>query len=68
MMKARWQKIENIFNQAVELPLNQRNAFVKSNCQTDSAMKEEILSLIEKDAKESDFLNENCFLIGLQLL
>ncbi len=49
MTPDRWKKIEDIFNQAVELPLNERPTFLQGICGTDKELLLEIESLLQQD-------------------
>ncbi|MCU1257484.1 MAG: pknB 23 [Bryobacterales bacterium] len=50
---ARWQLAERIFHEAVERPANQRLAFVDSSCGGDEEIRNEVVSLLEAEARDS---------------
>jgi len=49
MTPDRWKKIEEIFNQAVELPLAERSMFLKRICGNDQELFIEVDSLLQQD-------------------
>ncbi len=53
MTSGRWQQIEAIFGQAVELPLDERVAWVEKECAGDSEIRREVLSLLASDEGRS---------------
>ncbi len=67
MQTGRWQKIEEIFYQAVALPANERQSFVTENC-GDAELCREINALLFEDSQDETFLNEPIFSVGLQLI
>lgn len=46
---AHWERLQDLFSRAIELPANERESFVRRECQDDAAMAEEVLSLIACD-------------------
>lgn len=68
MQEFRWHKIEDIFNRAVGLPAAERKSFVESECGSDKVLCSEIISLVEGDSRENDFLNEPVFALGAEIL
>jgi serine/threonine protein kinase len=56
MTDDRWKKVEDLFEEVVELPPADREAFLHSNCH-DAKIRDEVASLLAHDAKTSD-----CFL------
>jgi eukaryotic-like serine/threonine-protein kinase len=67
MRKNRWQKIEEIFNQAAALPFAERRRFVEQECGVDADLCGEILRLIESDAEDDDFLKRPVFTLGAKI-
>lgn len=68
MQKDRWQKIEEVFKQAVALPQAERQRFVEDICGADAELVREILELLEADTDEENFLDEQVFSLGVQCL
>jgi hypothetical protein len=42
----RWQQIESIFQDALQRPLKERDAFLRQTCAHDSALYREVASLV----------------------
>ena len=68
MKQTHWQTIEQIFNEAVALPPDERASFVAEKSGDDEELRREILALLAEDAENTDFLNEPIFSDGLRLL
>ncbi len=68
MQENQWQKIEEIFNRAVALPLAERQRFVEEICRDDAELCREILLLINADDAENVFFDEPVFALGAQIL
>ena len=68
MENNRWQKIEEIFNLVVVLPVNERREFIGEVCRNEPELCHEITSLVENDCLEDSFLDEPVFTLGAQLL
>ncbi len=68
MNQISWQKIEELFHAALEVPADERNEFLEISCEGDEYLKNEVLSLLEGlDASDSVF-GETVFSFGLALL
>jgi eukaryotic-like serine/threonine-protein kinase len=50
----RWTQIEALFQEAVDLPPDSREAFLLHRCGDDSQLREEVLSLLSYDSHEKD--------------
>ncbi len=48
-------QVKRLFDQAVELPLERRGAFLREHCADDSALRAEVESLLACDAADPDF-------------
>ena len=68
MHQDRWQRIEEIFKQAVAVPLADRQEFVEKTCEGDAELCREILDLLEADTAEENFLDEQVFSLGARFL
>ena len=53
-MKQNWQRVEELFHQASELPPGARSAFLDSTCAGDAALIREVESLLSADGSGSD--------------
>ena len=49
-------RISALYHRAVELPFQERSAFLKDQCGDDEALREEIESLLQFDAASNEFL------------
>ena len=52
----RWQRIDSLFQQALELPEPGREAFLQSECHDDPAMLGELLAMLHADRAGDTFL------------
>lgn len=68
MQEKRWQKIEEIFAQAVALPLSERKRFVEEICADDEELCREILELLQEDEVNKEFLSEPVFAKALKII
>jgi serine/threonine-protein kinase len=53
-----WKKVEDLFNQAVELPADEQAEFLRRACGTDGALREEVESLIRFSSQGEGFIEE----------
>ncbi len=67
-MNERWDEIETIFHAALELPADERDAFVSDKCGDDLNLRTEIASLISEHESNPEFLDEPVFDAGLKAL
>lgn len=56
MTPERWKKVKAIFHSALEVPVDERPAFVVSECRDDSAMLAEVTSLLESHSESESLL------------
>lgn len=59
MDPSRWQQIEDVFHQAIELPDSSRSRFVERICHTAPEIKDEVISLLEHHIDDSEFLEHS---------
>lgn len=57
MNPERWQKIQSLFEQTLELVSDKRNAFLKQACADDRELYKEVISLLEADANTHSLLD-----------
>ena len=55
----RWQRIEELFYAALELPLADRKLFLEKACGNDSSLREEVQSLLDSSNKTVGFLEQS---------
>ena len=58
MDSARWDRIQSLFHDAVDLPEAERRAFLATACDGDDALVDEVLAFIDEDARGSSLLDE----------
>lgn len=68
MQTAYWQKIENIFFQAVALPAEERIEFVKKCSGGNKKLFCEVCVLIDKDNQKDCLLDKSLFQTGAKIL
>lgn len=59
MNPERWQQIDRLFDEASELPKNQRLDFLSEKCVDDEELKKEVLSLLEAQEKAEKFMENS---------
>ncbi len=68
MLERRWERIEQLFNEAVSVPLNKRVSFVEQVCGADSDLCFEVTSLLEADNQSDNILEQSVFPLVAQIL
>ena len=63
-----WQKIEEIFNEAVYLPTRERKTFLRVRCEGNAEIFSDVLQLLETDESEPQLFNTSAFALGAKLL
>jgi serine/threonine protein kinase/TolB-like protein/Tfp pilus assembly protein PilF len=53
----RWKQVEAVFEQALELPLQERAAFVQSCCDGDAELRREVQSLLDSHVRAGGFID-----------
>ncbi|MDQ3322887.1 MAG: hypothetical protein M3525_10740 [Acidobacteriota bacterium] len=67
-MKAEhWQKIEEIFNEALILPIEQRTLFIAQKSAGDIELNDEINALVSEIERDDKFLNDSVFTLCARL-
>lgn len=61
MLLNRWEKIEQVFNEALIVPVNERDSFVKQVCGADNDLCFEVISLLEADNCSDEILDQSIF-------
>jgi serine/threonine-protein kinase len=54
----RWKKVEAVLEQALELPRNERAAFLQKGCNVDHELRREVESLLESHASAGSFIDK----------
>src|SRR5438132_5000530 len=58
MTPERWKQIQSVFEQALEVPLDERTAFVQQRCNGDDELRGEVESLLKSHASAGNFIDE----------
>ncbi len=62
MKKDKWQKVKEVFNEAVELPLNERQKFLDEKFNGNDELRREVEKMLDADNEDSnDTLEENAY-------
>jgi hypothetical protein len=56
MKPERWKKIEQIYNSAIELDVNHREAFLEQACAGDESIRKEVQKLLELNTDAEKFI------------
>jgi serine/threonine-protein kinase len=59
MDKAKWERIQLIFNEAVALPPAEREAFVTTACAEDAELCAEVIAMLDKDLSDTSLLGRD---------
>ncbi|GMV09335.1 MAG: hypothetical protein AMXMBFR55_10690 [Gemmatimonadota bacterium] len=57
MDRARWERVQELFHQAVDLPVPDREAFLAKACGGDASLRAEVASLLHGDADDASLLD-----------
>jgi serine/threonine protein kinase len=68
MDAARWERIQYVFHGASDLTEPARRAFVDEACGSDAALRADVLSMLEEDARADAMLDGNIAHVAQQLL
>src|SRR5262245_28785585 len=68
MTPERWQRVDEIFQAAIELKADERPAFVESACAGDEELRREVESLITSDEQGLSLVEESVFQMAAGLL
>lgn len=58
MTSQRWKQIETVFEQALELALDQRPAFLQSSCDGDEELRREVESMLDAHMRAGSFMDQ----------
>jgi len=59
MDSARWQKVQTLFHEAVELPAPDRRGFLEAQCQDDPGLVGDVLVLLDEDGRGDSLLDRD---------
>src|SRR5215470_12193178 len=64
----RWQRIQSLFHQAVDLPEEEQPAFLKKSCGGDADLIAEVQAMLEADSKGNSVLDRDMANVAHQML
>jgi len=65
---SRWQKVQSLFHEAVELPVADQRAFLEAQSSNDSALVDEVLNLLGEDSRADSMLDRDIAHVAHQVL
>ena len=68
MDATRWQQIQTIFHEAVDLPGAERHPFLKAACGDDHALLSEVMAMLEADSQGGSLLDRDMADVAHQML
>ena len=67
MESVRWQRMQDIFHAAADLPQSDRLAFLKSACGEDEELVSEVLAMLQQDAKGDSLLDRGMATVAQEM-
>jgi serine/threonine protein kinase/tetratricopeptide (TPR) repeat protein len=64
----RWERLQELFHHAVTLPERERVTYLALECGDDSALMDEVLAMVEEDARDSSLLDRDLAHVAHQVL
>src|SRR5881296_2354753 len=68
MNAARWERIQALFHEVADLARPAQRAFLEAECPEDPALMEEVLALLEEDARSDSLLDRDAAYVAGQVL
>ncbi len=68
MQLEQWERLQSLFHEALQLPREQRRAFVESACGDDRELAAELLVMLEEDGNHSSLLDRGLSGVAFQML
>jgi serine/threonine-protein kinase len=68
MDSARWQKIQVLFHEVVDLPADEQRVCLKSHCGDDEILVDEVMALLQEDATGASLLDRNVAQVAHEIL
>jgi len=68
MEQERWEKVQDLFHEAAELPEKDRRPFLDANCFSDPSLLSEVLALLDADSKPASVLGKDVSEIASALI
>ncbi len=64
----RWRRVEQLYHSALKIPLEQRRAFLKDECQGDDELQKEVVSLLSYESSAAEFIESPAFDVAARLM
>jgi serine/threonine-protein kinase len=64
----RWERIQSLFHEVVDLPRSERRAFLEHRCADDPALIDEVLALADEDDRSDSMLDRDLARVADQML
>ena len=68
MEPERWRRVEQLYHSALKVAADQRATFLKTECQNDNDLREEVESLLECEKSSADFIESPAFDVAAKLM
>lgn len=68
MNSDRWNRIEGLYNSALQLDAGDRETFLEQQCLGDESLKDEVLSLLASADRQDSFMEESAVTLALEVL
>ena len=68
MDSSRWERIQSLFHDAAVLPADEQRGFLASGCSDDETLIEDVLALLQEDARRSSLLDQPLAEVARQVL
>jgi len=68
MEPERWLRVEQLYHSALKVAADQRATFLKTECQNDDDLREEVESLLECEKSSADFIESPAFDVAAKLM
>jgi hypothetical protein len=67
-MKAEWQRVEEVFLSALEQPMENRAAHLRSVCAGDESLRTEVEAMLRSHEQAGDFMEQPAYQTNAELL
>ncbi len=68
MDAARWDRVQALFHEAVDLPEAERRAFLETQCGGDESLLDEVLALVAEDSRAAPLLDQDMAQVAHRLM
>ncbi|MFN8573263.1 MAG: serine/threonine-protein kinase [Gemmatimonadaceae bacterium] len=64
----RWERVQELFHAAIELPEDERDAWLTATCGSDTELRERVQALVAEDARSDSLLDRNLANVASEIL